>query len=59
MKKNDFKLIIVVLVIAVAAFFVHNYMGGKSAGTVTVKIDGELAGAYSLLAKLGFCVRAL
>lgn len=49
MKKNDFKLIIVVLVIAVAAFFVHNFMGSKSAGTVTVKIDGELAGTYSLL----------
>ena len=49
MKKNDFKIIIIVLIIAGAAFLIHNFTGGKSAGTVTVKIDGELEGTYSLL----------
>lgn len=49
MKKNDFKLIILVLIIAVAAFLIHNFMGGKTAGTVTVKIDGKLMGTYSLV----------
>ena len=44
MKKNDYKLIVIVLVIALAAFIAHNFMGGKNAGTVTVKIDGEVTG---------------
>lgn len=49
MKKNDFKLIAIVLVTALAAFLIHHFAGGGNAGTVTVKIDGELAGTYSLL----------
>lgn len=48
MKKNDLILIIVVIIIAAAAFLIHNFMGGKHAGVVTVKVDGELEGTYSL-----------
>ena len=48
-KKNDLILIIVVVVIAVAAFLLHNIMGNEQAGIVTVKVDGELKGRYSLL----------
>ena len=49
MKKNDLILIIIVIVIAAAAFLIHNFMGGDNAGVVTVKVDGELKGTYSLL----------
>ena len=48
-EKNDLILIIVVVVIAVAAFLLHNIMGNEQAGIVTVKVDGELKGRYSLL----------
>ena len=48
-KKNDLILIIVVVVLAVAAFLFHNIMGNEQAGSVTVKVDGELKGRYSLL----------
>ena len=48
-KKNDLILIIVVVVIAVAAFLLHNIMGNEQSGIVTVKVDGELKGRYSLL----------
>jgi len=49
MKKNDLILIIIVIVLAAAAFLIHNFMGGDNAGVVTVKVDGELKGTYSLL----------
>lgn len=49
MKKNDIVLIIIVLVIAASVFLIHNFVGAKSAGVVTVKVDGELKGTYSLL----------
>ena len=49
MKKNDFVLIIIVLIIAAALFIIHNLTGETGAGIVTVKIDGEQIGTYSLL----------
>ena len=49
MKKNDFILAIVVLVVAVVLYLLHSMLNGAEAATVTIKVDGEMKGTYSLL----------
>lgn len=48
LKKKDWILILVIVCVAVAAFLVHELIGGKGANCVTVKVNGELKGTYSL-----------
>lgn len=48
LKKKDWILIAVIVCVALAAFILHNFIGGAGANTVTVKVDGELVGTYSL-----------
>ena len=48
-RKNDIILILIVVIIAGLAFLIHNVTGSKSAGTITVKVDGVIEGTYSLL----------
>ena len=48
-KKNDIILVVIVLTVAAIAFLAHNDMGSKQAGVVTVKVDGQISGRYSLL----------
>ena len=47
-KKKDVVLILTVLLIAGAAFGVHEFAGGDGADTVTVKVDGKVTGTYPL-----------
>ena len=48
MKKNDYILVIIVVVIAIIWFLMHNILGEKDVATVTVKVDGDMQGTYSL-----------
>lgn len=48
-KRNDLILIIIVVTIAAIVFLAHNMMGSNQPGIVTVKVDGEVQGRYSLL----------
>ena len=47
-KKKDAVLILTVLLIAGAAFGVHEFAGGDGADIVTVKVDGKVTGTYPL-----------
>ena len=47
--KNDFVLVIIIILVAVSAFVLHNVLGDKGASSVTVKVDGEIQGVYSLM----------
>ena len=46
-KKKDAVLILTVLLIAGAAFGVHEFAGGDGADTVTVKVDGKVTGTIA------------
>lgn len=48
LKNKDWLLIIVVIFVATLAFFLHCTIGGEGAGSVTVKVEGEIKGVYSL-----------
>ena len=48
MKKNDWILVAVILVLAGVGFLVYAGLGRQSAGVVKVTVDGELYGTYSL-----------
>lgn len=48
LKKKDWILILVIVCVAGGAFLVHGLIGGRGANCVTVKVDGELTGTYSL-----------
>lgn len=48
LKKKDWILIIVIVFVAGLAFLLHGLIGGKGAGSVTVKVEGEITGVYSL-----------
>lgn len=48
MKRNDFILIVAILVIAGATFLLYNKIGKEDAGFVKVTVAGELYGTYSL-----------
>lgn len=47
-KKKDWILIVVVLLVAGAAYGVHEFSGSNGADTVTVKVDGKVEGTYPL-----------
>lgn len=48
MKKNDWILVAVILVLAGIGFIIYTSFGRQSAGLVKVIVDGELFGIYSL-----------
>lgn len=48
LKKKDWVLIIVIVCVAGLAVLLHQTIGGKGAGSVTVKVEGEIEGVYSL-----------
>ncbi|MGN1166731.1 MAG: NusG domain II-containing protein [Lachnospiraceae bacterium] len=45
---KDVLLIIIIIFVAGMAFLLHEVVGGKGAGCVTVKVEGEITGVYSL-----------
>lgn len=47
-KKKDWLLIIVIVCVAGGAFLMHELIGGRGANAVTVKVNGEFSGTYSL-----------
>ena len=47
-KKNDRILIIVILIISLMTFLIYTFIGEKDAGFVTIKVNGEIQGTYSL-----------
>lgn len=46
--KKDIILIVVIVLVALLSFGMHELVGGKGAGCVTVKVAGEITGVYSL-----------
>ena len=48
MKKNDWILVVVILVLAGVGFLIYTSFGKQTAGIVKVTVDGELFGIYSL-----------
>ncbi len=48
LKKKDFVLIVVIICVAGLAFLLHSVIGGRGAGSVTVKVEGEITGVYTL-----------
>ena len=48
MKKNDWILVAVILMLSGIGFFLYLNFGKKSSGLVRIDVDGELFGAYSL-----------
>lgn len=48
LRKKDWILILVILLVAGLAFLLHEVIGGKGAGVVTIKVDGVLEGTYQL-----------
>ena len=48
LEKRDKLLIGIVVCVALCAFLAHQIIGGDGAGKVTVKVNGELKGTYSL-----------
>lgn len=48
MKRNDLILMAAVLTIAIAGFLLYASFGKDSAGMITVTVDGEVFGTYSL-----------
>ena len=48
MKKNDILLAVIVLIIAVLGLLFYKNLGKQSGGTITVTVDGDVYGTYSL-----------
>ena len=48
LEKRDKLLIVIVVCVALCAFLAHQIIGGDGAGKVTVKVNGDLKGTYSL-----------
>ena len=48
LQKKDWVLIAIIIFVAGLAFLMHHFIGGKGAGCVTVKVEGEIQGVYSL-----------
>lgn len=48
LQKKDWILIMVVVLVAGLVFLMHEFIGGRGAGCVTVKVEGKLQGVYSL-----------
>ena len=49
MKKNDWILVAVILVLAGIGFLIFTSFGRQTAGIVKVTVDGEVFGTYSLI----------
>lgn len=47
-KKKDILLIIIILIVAGLSFFLHEKIGVKNAGSITIKVNGVIEGVYSL-----------
>lgn len=48
LKKSDLLLIAIIVVVAGIAYLLHAKLGAEAANCVTVKVNGELKGVYSL-----------
>ena len=48
LKKKDWILILIIVCVAGGAFLFHQVVGGRGANCVTVKVNGEIEGTYSL-----------
>lgn len=48
LKKNDILLIVIILIVAGSAYLLHEKIGMRGANCITVKVDGEIEGIYSL-----------
>ena len=48
MKKNDWILVIAILILAGVGFFIYTSLGRQTAGIVKITVEGELFGTYSL-----------
>lgn len=48
LQKKDWVLIVIIVFVAGLAFLLHEFIGGTGAGCVTVKVEGEIEGVYSL-----------
>ena len=48
MKKNDWILVIAILILAEVGFFIYTSLGRQTAGIVKITVEGELFGTYSL-----------
>lgn len=48
MKKNDWILVAVILILAGVGFLIYTNLGRQTAGIVKVTVDGDLFGTYSL-----------
>lgn len=48
MKKNDIFLAVIILAIAVLGLLFYGNLGKETAGTITITVDGEVFGTYSL-----------
>lgn len=48
LKKKDWLLIGVIICVTALAFFMHEFIGGKGAGSVTIKVNGKIEGVYPL-----------
>lgn len=48
LQRKDWLLIVMIILVAGLAFLLHHFIGGKGAGCVTVKVEGEIQGVYSL-----------
>lgn len=48
LKKKDIVLVVIIFLAALGAFFLHELIGAAAAGSVTVKVDGEIEAVYSL-----------
>lgn len=48
MKKKDFLIVAIVLLLAGALALVFHFTGGETPGAVQVKVDGKVIGTYSL-----------
>ncbi len=48
LSKKDMILIITVLFVALLLFLIYSMTGKKTGSTITIKVDGEIQGTYSL-----------
>ncbi len=48
LKKKDIVLVVIIFLAALGAFLLHELIGAAAAGSVTVKVDGEIEAVYSL-----------
>ena len=48
LEKNDIVLVVIIVSVAFLAFLLHTVIGGKGASCVTIKVNGEIQGVYSL-----------